>query len=487
MNLGNYLDLFHINAREEKPIYNHEITDFTDCANNCINGSMFFAIKGINNDGHLFINQAISLGARTIICERYPQELKPQINYVKVKSTKKLFNQTLLYGIKDEIKKIKIVGITGTNGKTTIGSLSYEMLKYLNISSMFIGTNGSFVYYKTKKGFQEVKISTPNTTPKLAVIVDLIKKYPKINYLVMEVSSEALASGRVDYLRFDIVVFSNIGHDHLNTHHNFIDYLNSKLKLFSLAKKNGTAIINLDDSHANNFMKMAEKRRLKIYTYGLIKGNLRGEVLSINKDYMMFKIYSSVFEYVIGTNLIGNFNLLNILASCMIIESENISINHILPFFEKQITIKGRYEKYLINNRIIYIDYAHNPEAILAFIKTINKIKEKKQVITIIGAGGDKDIQKRPKMGEIAAKYSHLVIFTEDNSRTEPVEKIVAEMTKTLKKQNYLLEYNREKAIKKAFQNSQKGDYILLLGMGNDLYKNGKSDLQMAQEVNFDE
>ncbi len=489
MYLTDYLKLFFMGEDFEiRKYHNHQISIFTDDTRKCLPSSVFFAIKGLNFDGHQVIEQAISNGAKTIICEKIPKIQVDGINYLQVKSSKNSYHQILLYLTRKKREKIKIIGITGTNGKTTVATLTYDIFKYLNLPVLLIGTNGSLVYYPSDNNtFQEITIDTPNTTPKLSIILELINKYSKIKYLVMEVSSEALASNRIEGLKFDTVVFTNLGHDHLNSHLTFEEYLKAKLKLFKMVKKVGSAIVNMDDSHASTFLKVARKNHLVISTFGILSGDLRGEVLSINKDYMMIKLYSNNFEYVIGTNLLGNFNLLNILTTLSIIETEKLPLNRILSFFEKQIDIKGRYEKYLIKDRIIYIDYAHNPDALKEFLKMINRIKEKSKVITVIGAGGEKDKQKRPKMGHFATFYSDLVIYTEDNSRAEPLEIIINDLIRGAINQNYLVEYDRNQAIKLAFVNSKPGDIINLLGMGPDLYRNGKTDYQMAKEVDINE
>lgn len=482
MYLNDYVDLFlKDDVIYKKITRNHKITNFTDDSKKCMTSSVFFAIKGITNNGHNLIDNAIKIGTKTIVCEDLPKILLSNINYIKVKSSKKAYHLILLHLVKDKLKKMKIIGITGTNGKTTVSTLTYEMLKYLNFSVMQVGTNGTFVYQSKIK--KETKIDTPNTTPKLSIILEIIKKFSQIDYLIMEVSSEALDSNRIDEIKFDTVVFTNLGHDHLNSHHYFKDYLKAKLKLFSLTKPIANAIINIEDKNAHFFLKKAEELQLKVKTFGLFNGELEGEILSINKDYMMIKIYSSNYEYIIGTNLLGKFNLLNILTSLCILESEKISINKVLSFFEKPLYIIGRYEKYYLHNRNVYIDYAHNPEAIKEFLTTLNKLKENKKIITVIGAGGNKDEKKRPKMGEYASLLSDLIIFTEDNSRDEDVKLIIDGLISGTKRKNYLIEYNREIAIKKAFLNSSTNDYIVLLGMGTDKYRNNKTDLQMAKEV----
>lgn len=486
MYFNDYLNMFLKGKFYSKEkIKNHKIFSFTDDTKKCKTNSVFFAIKGITNDGHQLIDQAINKGATSIICEQIPNNLSPNINYIKVDSTKNAYNQLLLFYANKKLKNMRIIGITGTNGKTTVSTLNYEILKSLNYSVILIGTNGTSLYFgKTKK---EIRINTPNTTPKLSIILEIIIKFPQVDYLIMEVSSEALLSNRIDELKFDTVVLTNIGHDHLNSHNTLKEYINAKLKLFSLTKENSTAIINNDDKYAYIFKNYARKKKINIKTFGLTSGELEGEILSINKEYMMVKIYSCNFEYIFGTNLIGQFNLLNILTTLSIIDSEKISINKVLFVFEKNLHILGRYEKHYIKNRNVYIDYAHNPEAIKEFLLLINKIKENKKIITIIGAGGQKDRKKRPKMGEFASFYSDIVIFTEDNSRDEDVKNIIDDLIKGTKKQNYMIEYDRELAIKNAFINSSVDDYLVILGMGNDTYKNKKTDFQMCKEVIIDE
>lgn len=463
-------------------IFDYEINKVTDDSRNINKDDIFIIINGIDNSGINYLGDVINSGVKTLIVndEEYKDLCYTNINIIKVKNTKKWYLNYLLLINKKLLNKIKIIGITGTNGKTTSSFLVYKILKkYKNV--MLVGTNGSYISINKKEYYYETK----NTTPKLSVILDIINKHPGVKYLILEVSSDAVESKRLGNLKFDIIGLTNIGHDHVNTHKSYENYINTKISLFKSLKssKNCYAVINKDDKYFDRFKKSINKEN-KIFSYGINNGDLRGEIISMNQNYMMINVVDKEHDMTFGTNLLGRFNLYNILLSMKILELLGIPFIKIVDSFSNNIEIEGRYNKYRIKERNFYIDYAHNPEAIKEFLCMINEISDNK-IITVVGAGGCRDKLKRGKMGLYADNYSDVVIFTEDTSRDEDVKEIIKGLVNEIDEDNYLIEYDRPTAIKKAFEISEPNDFIILLGMGNDRYgvNNKLTDLDIIKQI----
>ena len=426
---------------------------------------IFVVIKGLDNNGYDYLNSVIDKKVKTIIIDEDVLYDNESLNIIKVKNTKTWYLDYLIKENKEIFNKLKVIGVTGTNGKTTSSYLIYNILKkYKNV--MLAGTNGSFVSIKGK----EYRYKTKNTTPKLNVIVDILLKHPNIKYLILEISSDAVENNRLGDLKFDIICLTNIGHDHANTHKCYENYIQSKVNLFKKFKKSKycVAVLNNDDKYYKVFSKAVDKN-IRIVSYGINKGDIRGDILSINNDHMMVKVVDYEHEMILGTNLLGRFNVYNILLAIKVCEHLGIPFSKIIDAFAANIEIEGRYNKYLINNRQVYIDYAHNPEAIKEFLCLINQISDER-IITVIGAGGCRDKLKRGMMGYYAKLYSDIVIFTEDTSREEDVKEIIEGLVSEIEDKNYYIEYNRVAAIKKAFYLSKEKENIILLGMGEDSY-----------------
>ena len=467
-----YLDDYKIDVK-----FNHQISKITDNSKEISKNSIFVCIDGINNFGSSYINEAINLGAKTIIYSNDSIIKEDDINYLKVDDSYKWYNDYLLAKTKKKLDKLKIIGITGTNGKTSSSYISYFILKkYFNVC--LIGTNGTFISINKK----EIHLDSKNTTPKLKYIIDIINKYSKIDILILEVSSEAIYYKRLGNLKFDILGFTNIGHDHVNTHLTYENYIDTKVGLFKCFKDNGLkqAIINEDDKYKDYFISNISND-IKINTYGIRNGKLKGELLELNKNYMMIKVYDNLHEATLGTNLLGIYNIYNILLSIKIVNLLKIDFMKIIDSFNKDIYIDGRNNYIRHLNRDFYIDYGHNPEAVLEYLKMINHITDN-MIITIIGAGGCKDALKRPKMGYYAKMYSDVLIFTEDNTRDEDLDNIINDLSKELKQDEYIIIKNRVAAINYAYKVSKENDVIVLLGMGNDQYGD-YNDLKVVKSL----
>ena len=410
-------------------------------------GDTFIAIREINNDGHKYVEDAIKNGATTVIVE----EGEYSVNTILVNDTQKYLEEYLENNYYDKIKKLKLIGMTGTNGKTTTCFLIYQALNKIGIKCAYIGTLGFYIDKERKLN---------NTTPNLYEIYNMLLECIDKNYefVVMEVSSQGLAMGRVNTLLFDYVIFSNLTQDHLDYHKTMESYVLEKQKLFNMTR-NGIAIINNDDKYKDYFL--LDNKNI---TYG-----------KTNSDYIISKIESSLNgtkfylnneEYI--TKLIGEYNIYNL--SIVIIFLKCLNIENISSIIKELNPPNGRLDIIKYNSNNIIVDYAHTPDAVLKIIKEVSKIKHNK-IITIIGCGGNRDKNKRPIMGNIVTKYSDFVIFTSDNPRFENPKKILKDITCKLDKKNYKIIVKRKKAIKNAIQMLSKGDILLVLGKGHEDYQ----------------
>ena len=410
-------------------------------------GDTFIAIREINNDGHNYVEDAIKNGATTVIVE----EGNYDVNTILVSDTKKYLEDYLENNYYDKIKKLKLIGMTGTNGKTTTCYLIYQALNKADIKCAYIGTLG---FYTDK----EIKLS--NTTPNLYEIYNMLlecvdKGY---DYVVMEVSSQGLSMGRVNTLLFDYVIFSNLTIDHLDYHGTLESYAFEKQKLFNMTR-DAIAIINNDDKYKDLFL--LDNKNI---TYGKTNSDYNISNIKYTLDGSKFNLNDEDYE----TKLIGEYNIYNL--SIVIILLKHLNINNIFNIIKELDFPNGRMDiiKYKENN--IIIDYAHTPDAVEKIIKEMSKIDHNK-IITIIGCGGNRDKSKRPIMGEIATNNSDYVIFTSDNPRFENPKKILKDITCKLDKKNYKIIKERKKAIKNAIQMLSKNDILLLLGKGHEDYQ----------------
>lgn len=410
-------------------------------------GDTFIAIREINGDGHKYVEDAIKNGAITVIVE----EGEYDVNTIIVNDTKKYLEEYLENNYYDKIKKLKLIGMTGTNGKTTTCYLIYQALNKLGIKCAYIGTLGFYT--------DEQRILN-NTTPNLYEIYNMLLECidNDYEYVVMEVSSQGLSMGRVNTLLFDYVIFSNLTQDHLDYHGTIDNYVLEKQKLFNMTR-NGIAIVNNDDKYKNYFL--LDNKNI---TYGKTNSDYNISDIISTLDGTMFKLNDG--EYT--TNLIGEYNIYNL--CIVIILLKCLNIENIYDVVKELKAPNGRMDivKYKSNN--IVVDYAHTPDAVEKIIKEVSKINHNR-VITIIGCGGNRDKTKRPIMGDIATNYSDFVIFTSDNPRYEKPKNILKDITCKLDNKNYKIIVNRKKAIKRGIQMLEKNDILLLLGKGHEDYQ----------------
>ena len=385
-------------------------------------GQTFVAIPGFTVDGHDFIESAIENGATKVIGEK---DIECSVPYIKVESSKKYLNEQLVEKYSKEFDDLHIIGVTGTNGKTTTCYLTYQFLNELGYKAAYLGTIGFY--------YDDVKIELPNTTPEILTVYNLIMEAKEhgCRYIVMEVSSHSLEEERIAGLHFDVCAFTNLTQDHLDFHKTMENYLNAKLKIFNYLKDDGTMIVNNDDSYASYFIKNNS------LTFGYKEDS---DVVIKEASYTplntTIKFNKDGKELTVVTNLTSKFNVYNYLTSFLILNSLGIDDEKIIEITKDIYPPKGRCEIIKVNKGVAVIDYAHTPDAVEKVINSFNELKQNR-VITIVGCGGDRDRTKRPIMGDIACKLSDHVIFTNDNPRTEDPNQIMNDIVKDLKYNNY--------------------------------------------------
>ncbi len=417
-------------------------------------GDTFIAIKGNTVDGHDYIQDAIANGAKKIVAMHGDYEVETLI----VEDTEKYLQDYLVENYAKKLEDLTIIGITGTNGKTTTCYLTYQLLNILGKKACYIGTIGFYLNDKVK--------TLPNTTPDILTIYNLLLEAlaNNIRYVVMEVSSHALVLNRILGLKFKIAAFTNLTQDHLDYHKTMESYLEAKLKILDYLKEDSKMIVNIDDSYGKNFI------RENSITFGQNESDYQiiDYKLSNKNTNITFKYKDK--EYEVTTNLIGKFNIYNYLLMLVIVNNLDISIEDIISNTNKLKAPQGRCQMIKKDNSIIVIDYAHTPDAVLKIVDSFKEVTLGR-IITIIGCGGNRDPKKRPIMGKIASDNSDYVIFTNDNPRLEDETKIMADILKGVKNDNYEVEYNRSLAIKKAISLLKDNDTLLILGKGHEDYQ----------------
>lgn len=422
-------------------------------------GQTFVAIKGFTVDGHDFIESAIKNGASKIVVEK---DVDYDIETIKVENTKEYLNEQLVERYSSEFDDMKIVGVTGTNGKTTTCYLTYQFLNELGYKTAYMGTIGFY--------YDDVKIELPNTTPEILTVYKLLMEAKEhgCKYVVMEVSSHSLEEERIAGLKFDVTAFTNLTQDHLDFHKTMDNYLNAKLKIFNYMKDTGVMIINNDDSYADKFINHDNHKTI---TYGYKEDS---NVRIINASYTpidtTIDFTKDGKELNVVTNLTSKFNVYNYLTSYLILNSLGIEDETIINITKDIYPPKGRCEIIKVNKGVAVIDYAHTPDAVEKVINSFIELKQNR-IITIVGCGGDRDRTKRPIMGDIACRLSDHVIFTNDNPRTEDPNQIMDDIVKDLKYNNYEIVFDREEAIHKAIDIMEDNDIILILGKGHEDYQ----------------
>ncbi len=428
-------------------------------------GDVFFAINGVTVNGHDYINKAIEKGAGVIVCEQLPNAQDEKVVYVQVADSSLAMGQMAhaYYGKPSE--QLKLIGVTGTNGKTTVATLLYGLFKGLGYKCGLLSTVENYIGDK-------VEVAT-HTTPDAISIHALLARMVEAGctHAFMEVSSHAVHQQRIAGLHFAGGVFTNISHDHLDYHKTFDEYISVKKKFFDDLPKAAFALTNMDDKRGAVMLQntKAEKQGYSLRTPATIKGkvlenNLTGLVMTVDG-------YEAYFR------MIGAFNAYNLLAVYGVAAALGEDKMEVLAVLSTLQGAPGRFETYLSENEKVLgiVDYAHTPDALLNVLATINQLRDGvQQIITVVGCGGDRDKTKRPIMAEVATEHSDRAILTSDNPRSEDPEAILNDMEEGLSmadKRKVLRITDRKEAIKTACTLAQAEDIVLIAGKGHETYQ----------------
>lgn len=426
--------------------------------------SLFVAVKGLHSNGHNFISLAEEKGAIAIICEELPEIRKDKITYVVVKDSAFALGIAAANFYDNPSSKLKLIGVTGTNGKTTVATLLYQLYKQLNYTCGLISTVKNIV--------AEEVIPATHTTPDPVQLQKLLDNMVKAgcSHAFMEVSSHAIDQKRIAGTHFTGAIFTNITRDHLDYHVTFENYFYAKQQFFSSLSDEAFCLINIDDPNGSG---MADKSRSKIKSYALSQeADFRCKIMEKDFGGMLLRLDNKE----VWTPLIGTFNAYNlsaVYATAMLLGQDSIRV---LTALSKLKSVEGRFE-YIKSpeNITAIVDYAHTPDALENVLETIKEIRTgNEQLITVVGCGGDRDAGKRPVMARIACELSNRVILTSDNPRTEDPEEIIKQMQAGIDAvhvKKTLSITDRREAIKTACALAQAGDIILIAGKGHEKYQ----------------
>lgn len=441
-----------------------EISEIVFDSRKAVKNSLYIAIKGTLVDGHQYIPSAIEKGTKAIVCEVLPEQKEEGITYIKVENSSDVLGllASNFYGNPSE--KLTLVGVTGTNGKTSVSTLLFDIFKKMGYSSVLIST----VEYRIG---DEVFPST-HTTPDIITLNKILSKAVEqgCQYAFMEVSSHGIHQGRIDGLNFRIAGFTNITHDHLDYHKTFLEYLNTKKRFFDELPQTAVAITNIDDK---NGLVMLQNTKAKKKTYAVkTLADYHGKLLELDFNGMLLDFNRKEF----WTTLTGKFNVYNLLLVFAIVRELGFEENEILTTISQLKRVNGRFEVLKSQGGIIFVvDYAHTPDALENILDSINEIRTKNErLITIFGCGGDRDREKRPEMGKVATRKSTLAIITSDNPRTEDPAQIIKEIEAGVESQNfskYITIPDRKEAIKMAIKFAESKDIVLVAGKGHETYQ----------------
>ena len=438
-------------------------------------GDAFVCVKGFKVDGHSFIGDAIKKGAKTLIVQE-DVSVQEDITIIKVRDTRKalaIMSSNYFGNPKD---KLKIIGITGTNGKTTSAFIIKSILEKAGFMTGLIGTIANYIGNK--------KVDAVRTTPESYELHELFKNMVDagVEYCVMEVSSHSLELDRVYGIQFEEGIFTNLTRDHLDFHKTFENYYNAKFKLF---ERSNHSIINLDDPYGANIVKDIEERgvKTKVSTFSIEKeSDFKAFEIKSHSNGSEFKVnLESIEEFSI--NIPGEYNIYNSLGCIICAYNLNIPMDKIKEGLS-DVVIPGRCELVAKEKNLPYsiiIDYAHTPDGLENILSTV-KAFTKNRMISVFGCGGDRDKVKRPQMGKIGCELSDIAIITSDNPRSEEPMDIINDIVKPLNYDNFVIEVNRKEAIRKAMNMALEGDVIVIAGKGHETYQTLKDET-----IHFDE
>lgn len=428
------------------------------------NGSMFIAMRGTSVDGHTFIGKAVELGAKAILCEEIPEEINPEVTYIKVESCEKCVGPvaTCFYG--NPSSKVKLIGVTGTNGKTTIATLLYEMFRKMGYKCGLLSTVCNYI--------DGEPIPASHTTPDAITLNALLGRMADEGccYVFMECSSHAIAQRRIGGLKYTGAIFTNLTRDHLDYHKTVDNYIMAKKMFFDSLGKEAFVVTNIDDKHG---MVMVQNTKAKVTTYSLRSlADFKGKLLESNFDGMLMDINGKE----VFLRFIGKFNASNLLAvygaACMLGKDPM----DVLTVMSTLVPVNGRFDAMRSpNGYTAIVDYAHTPDALVNVLTTIaDVLSGTGKIISVVGAGGNRDKGKRPLMAQESVKYSDRVILTSDNPRFEEPQDIINDMLEGVlpqDKNKVLVIVDRKEAIRTACMLAAENDVVLVAGKGHEDYQ----------------
>ncbi len=411
------------------------------------NGDTFVALRGISSDGHDYIEKAIQNGATTIVAEEGNYSVETKI----VKDTRQYLEELLYEKFHSYLEKMTIIGITGTNGKTTTSYLLYEALNKLNKKAAYIGTVG---FYKQSK-----VCDLPNTSPALCDLYEMLMDCYEsgYHYIVMEVSSQGLSYGRMNTIFFDYAIFTNLTQDHLDYHKTMENYARAKQQLFYQLKKSGTSIINIDDEY-HSYYEIGN-----VITYGCKESDYQLKNIHLNS----FNSEFNVKNLLIKTSLIGKYNVYNVLCAVIVLDLMKFSKEEIEKVVPTLSAPPGRMDRIQFQKNTIIIDYAHTPDAMINIINTVEELPHK-NIYIVFGCTGSRDSKKRPIMMQIALDHASFVVVTSDDLHEEEFEDIVKDMLEGNQRNYYKVLKDRYEAVKYGMSLLREEDLLLILGKGHE-------------------
>lgn len=433
-----------------------EITGLSANSKRIAPGNLFIAKKGLSKDGSDYIDEAVRHGAVAILSDIPNPFLKDVVQLLHPDITKiEGILASAFYGLPS--KKLFVVGITGTNGKTTT---SYLVKHLLDESQIKMGLIGTIEYLIGDKRHPSER-TTPDCISNHKMLKEMINE--GCQGAVFEVSSHGLAQRRVDAIDFDVAVFTNLTHDHLDYHHTLENYESEKAKLFASLDKTKTAVINIESPASKRMIAACPAH---ILTYGFSKvADLYADEMQLMTHETRFKANYKGQSLLFTSKLVGKYNVLNLLAAIGVALAKGIEFSSLPPLVESFSGVRGRLER--VGSSLIFVDYAHTPDGLENVLRTLQEIKTGR-IITVFGCGGDRDKEKRPLMGRIADEFSDVVIVTSDNPRSEDPQVIIKEITSGFKSKSPIVEIDRAKAIELAISLAEKHDLILIAGKGHE-------------------
>ena len=417
-------------------------------------GDTFVALRGIRTDGHDYIEKAIQNGAKKIVCE----EGNYAVSTLVVPDTRVYLNQILKETYNQTFEKIQIIGVTGTNGKTTVAHLLRTSLNQLGFKSASLGTLGFYIG-------DEIVEELANTTPDLCDLYDLISKAidAGCKYLVMELSSHSLVNGRVETLEFDHAIFTNVTQDHLDYHGTMENYVLAKQQLFKKLKPNGLAIVNIDDDASPNFLLPMNHN----ITYGYQEADFRILEEKLDEEGTTFTFSYQEDKYQVYSKLIGKYNIYNLMPVLIFLLSLGVDPVQMLKIAATLTLPKGRFDVIPYKNNKIIVDYAHTPDALIKVIETA-RLFVKGKIYVVFGCTGERDRVKRPIMTKIVSERAEKFIITEDDLHYEDFTQIKEDMLLGITKKNYEVIMDRKEAIIRGISYLEENDALLILGKGHE-------------------